>query len=495
MTAIRLPIPSREAPAMPAPILIVDDDPAERSRLAEALAQQGHAAEAFGDGAAALARLAAADGPRFQLMILDLVMPELDGIGVLRRLSENGSKIKVIVQATAAGADRVSDAIRAGAADFLVKPAAPERLAVTVRNALRLAALEDEVSRAHRAADGSTDFDDIVATDPGMERALTLARRAAHVEQPVLIEGEPGTGKALLARAIHGSGDRRSRPFVVVSCDETEPDRAGRALFGADPATNRVQAAHRGTLLIEEVGRLPLDAQAKLMALLSAAEDDQPSGRKPVRPDIRLIATTSDDLQERVRAGRFREDLYYRLNILPIRVPPLRSRPEAIPELARRFTIRFAAEHGRMVQGIAPEAIEQLGRRPWTGNVRELEAAILRAVMLAEGPLLTCADFPAEEDADSNRTVPRLVPGTGAAQVAEASLGTPIQAGRLSALAPDGEVRPLAEIEAAMIALALERYRGRMATVARKLGIGRSTLYRKLKELGISDGADKIAAE
>lgn len=470
---------------MPASILIVDDDPAERRRLAERIARDGHAVEAFGDGAAALARLATAGGERFGLMILDLVTPELDGVGVLRRLSENGSRIKVIVQTTAAGADRVSDALRAGALDFLVKPAPPERLAVSIRNALRLAALEDDLSRARRAAGGPTGFDDIVAIDPGMERALTLARRAAASDLPVLIEGEPGTGRALLARAIHGGGDRRGRPFVVLSRHGTDPETA---LLGSDRRAEPDRAARSGTLLIEEIARLPLDAQARLMALLSTGALGPSGGAAPIRPDLRVIATTGDDLQARVRAGEFREDLCYRLNILPIRLPPLRARPEAIPELARRFAANAAAEHGRPAHGIAPDALALLMRRPWPGNVRELETAILRAVMLAEGPQLTPADFtPAAPS--------RPAPAPATEREDSPALDATDTGGALRALTPEGDVRTLTEIETAMIELALQRYRGRMATVARKLGIGRSTLYRKLKELGISEGAQKIAAE
>jgi DNA-binding NtrC family response regulator len=406
---------------------------------------------------------------------------------VLRRLTEKGSHIKVIVQATAAGSDRVADALRAGALDFLVKPAAPERLVVTIRNALRLAALEDEVSRTRRADADLTRFDDIVTSDPGMEKTVTLARRAAGSGQPVLIEGEAGTGKAMLARAIHEASDRGGRPFVTVSCDQAEPEGA---LFGADRETGRIQAARSGTLLVEEIAHLPLDEQAKLMTLLSTGFIEPPSGGKgPVRADIRLIATTGEDLQARVRAGRFREDLYYRLNILPIRVPPLRARSEAIPELARRFVTRFAAAHGRPVHGIAAEAVDRLCRRPWPGNVGELEAAILRAVMVADGPHLTPADFPGMAD-PRHASARHAVTGPAAPEPRE-----PAASAGVSVLDAQGEVRPLAEIEAAVIELALDRYRGRMATVARKLGIGRSTLYRKLKELGMSEDAEKIAAE
>jgi DNA-binding NtrC family response regulator len=468
---------------MPAPILIVDDDPTERQRLAEGLAREGFKTESFGDGAAALARLENADGDRIRLMILDLVMPELDGIGVLRRIAEKGLPIKVIAQATPAGADRVSEAIRAGALDFLVKPASPERLAVSVRNALRLATLEDELARANRTTNGLAGFDDIVATDPGMERALVLARRAATSDLPILIEGEPGTGKSLLAQAIHAGGDRSTRPFAAVRCEEDEPARAARDLFGTPHDPGRIVKARAGTVLIQDIERLSAEAQAQLMGLLSTGAVDSGDARS-VRPEIRLIATTSDDLQARVRAGLFREDLYYRLSALPIRLPPLRARREAIPELAIRFATRSAGQFGRPVQGIAPDALDVLMRRPFPGNVRQLEAVILRAVMMAKGSCLTAADLAA----------PACEPDQTTRDTAVPAASRPVAA-TLSALTPAGDVRPLAEIETAMIELALERYRGRMATVARKLGIGRSTLYRKLKELGISESAEKIAAE
>jgi DNA-binding NtrC family response regulator len=486
---------------MPAQILIVDDDPAERRRLEEAAVELGHAVTVFGDGASALARLDASGGDRFDLMILDLVMPELDGIGVLRRIAEKGSRIKVIVQAAPSGIDMAASAIRAGASDFLIKPAAPKRIAISIQNVLRIGALEREIARIDRAAAGALEFRDLIAASPSMERVLSLGRRAAAATLPILIEGEPGVGKARIARTIHGSGDRRSRPFVAVHCGANSSASVENILFGTDRVGGRLQEAQGGTLLLREIGELPLEAQARLLRVLQAGETEPAGGRRAARIDIRLIATTSRDLIAEVQQGRFREDLYYRLNALPIRVPPLRERQDDIPELTRHFALRFAAEEAKaMLRGIDPDALERLRRQAWPGNIRQLENAVYRAVVLADGPLLTMEDFPRIAASLPGPAAPADKPtsnnsGRPAAEVAILPPPALPEAGHLRAIRPDGDVRPLAEIEAAMIELALERYRGRMATVARKLGIGRSTLYRKLKELGIAEDGENIAAE
>jgi len=493
---------------MSAQILIVDDDPAQRRLLEAAAVALGLDVVALSDGRAALERLAAPDGGWFDLMILDLVLPELDGIGVLERLSRTGRTLPVIVQVAQGGTDQAASAIRAGATDFLVSPASPERIEVSIRNALRLGALEKELARSRRAAGDTLTFDDLVTTSPAMTRVVQLGLRAAGSPMPILLEGESGTGRERIARAIHGSGDRKSKPFVAVSCGMLAPGLLDATLFGLQTGPSarhpgKLQQAQGGTLFLDGIDELPLDVQARLLRALQEGEIEPVGAKRPLRIDIRLIAATDHDLIDRIRQGQFREDLYYRLNVFPIRVPPLRDRREDIPDLVQQFAARFASEQGkRGLRGIAPEALDLLRSQAWPGNVRQLENAVFRAVGLADGPMLTPADFP--QIASRREAIP------SAPAAIESNAVIPFDRPRLSdapptALAPQGDatiaavdaggdVRPMAEIEAEVIRLALNRYRGRMATVARKLGIGRSTLYRKLKELGIAETGEKSVA-
>ncbi|MBZ9936747.1 sigma-54 dependent transcriptional regulator [Mesorhizobium sp. BR1-1-16] len=487
---------------MSARILIVDDDPVQRRLLEAAASRLGHDVVTADNGRAALDQLGGPDGDRFQLMILDLVMPELDGMGVLERLPALGRNLPVIVQTAHGGIDTVVSAMRAGATDFVVKPMSPERIEVSIANALRLGTLESELARVRRQASGTLGFRDIVTASPAMDRVIALARRAAGSSIPILIEGESGVGKELIARAIQGSGERRAKPFVTVNCGALPANLVESILFGhergaftgaTEKHAGKFQEAHGGTLFLDEVGELPLDAQVKLLRALQEGEVDPVGGKRSVRVDFRLISATNRDLIALVKEGRFREDLYYRLNVFPIRVPPLRERREDIPELARHFLARFAAEEKKpRLQAIAPDALDLLARGSWPGNIRQLENAMFRAVVLADGPTLTAGEFPQIEP---QRSPLSAAPGDPerVAETAPASgfaTETPV-----AIFGADGDVRTIEAIEADTIRLAIDHYRGRMATVARKLGIGRSTLYRKLKELGIAEGEEELAAE
>ncbi|MCC6983391.1 MAG: sigma-54-dependent Fis family transcriptional regulator, partial [Bauldia sp.] len=466
-------------------------------------------------GAAALEALADPDGDRFSLMILDLVMPEIDGMTVLARLRESGRQIPVIVQTAHGGIDTVVNAMRAGAVDFVVKPISPERLQVSIENALKLGALEGELARIKRSQAGTLTFKDIITHSPAMERVIQLGERAAGSQIPILIEGESGVGKELIARAIQGSGDRRSKPFVTVNCGAIPDNLVESILFGhekgaftgaSDKHTGKFREAHGGTLFLDEVGELPLDVQVKLLRALQDGEIDPVGAKRPIRIDFRLVSATNRDLADLVAAGRFREDLYYRLNVFPIRVPPLRERLDDVPELVRHFTARFAAEEHKTIRGIDTGALALLSSFDWPGNIRQLENAVFRAVVLADGPLLTRADFPQIEalaEHGGARSAPPSMARPAPATAPEPYLFEPVASSSaegdathedmIAAVNASGEVRPLADIEAEMIRLALEKYHGRMSLVARRLGIGRSTLYRKLKELGLD--ADVIAAE
>jgi DNA-binding NtrC family response regulator len=501
---------------MPETILIVDDDPVQR-RLIESMARRfGYDAVAVEGGDAALKLLLSRNGPRVDAVVLDLVMPDLDGLGVLAEMRDAGLNVPVIVQTAHGGIDNVISAMRAGAVDFVVKPAGAERLQVSLRNALATSALETEVQRFKRSREGTLTFKDIVTRSPRMQAVLKTAEKAAASAIPVLIEGESGVGKELIARAIHGSGERRSRPFVAVNCGAIPDNLVESTLFGHEKgaftgATERHAGkfveASGGTLFLDEVGELPLAAQVKLLRALQEDEVDPVGGRKPVKVDVRVVSASNRNLIAAVKEGRFREDLFYRLHVFPITVPPLRERPEDIPDLVRHFLVRFNAEEGKRIRVVAADAMALLAHCSWPGNVRQLENAIFRAVVLAEGDEIGVDEFP-QLAAQAVRAPlpPASEPAPAPEPEAEAPLmlepAAPIgpagpvapslqpQGTGLALLGPAGEVRSLADIEADVIRFAIAHYRGQMSEVARKLQIGRSTLYRKLDDLGVEDAGN-----
>lgn len=487
---------------MTSTILIADDDPVQR-RLIEAMVRRfGYEAETVESGEMALARLKRPGAPQIGLLILDLVMPDLDGMGVLTRMRDAKMTTPVIVQTGHGSIESVISAMRAGAQDFVVKPVGAERLQISIRNALSADALADEIRRINRRAQGALTFKDLVSRSDEMARVIRLGERAAHSTIPVLIEGESGVGKELVARAIQGASDRKGKAFVTVNCAALPANLVESILFGHEKGAftgatekhaGKFLEANGGTLFLDEIGELPLDIQAKLLRALQEGEIDPVGARRPVRVDIRLISATNQNLIELVKNGRFREDLFYRLNVFPIGIPPLRTRRQDIADLARRFAARFAAEEGRAIRGLSAEALSLLSSYHWPGNVRQLENAVFRAVVLADGDELTVAEFPqiaAHVDGYDVRVPP--APAASAEpprqrEVVRVEIRDP---NVMPLLADNGDMRKLNELEAAAIRFALTHYRGQMSEIARRLGIGRSTLYRKLKEYGLDDGGD-----
>src|SRR5262249_55024289 len=385
-----------------AAILIVDDDPVQR-RLLEAMVQRfGHEAIVAEGGAQAMQALTA-DAGSIDCVVLDLVMPDLDGLGVLARMREAGLSIPVIVQTAHGGIDNVISAMRAGAADFVVKPVGMERLQVSLRNALAASALETEIQRLKHSRSGTLTFKDIVTRSPRMHAVLRQAEKAATSAIPVLIEGQSGVGKELIARAIHGCGERRAKPFVAVNCGAIPDNLVESLLFGHEKgaftgATERhlgkFVEASGGTLFLDEVGELPPMAQVKLLRAIQEGEVEPVGARKPVKVDVRLVSATNRNLVADVKHGRFREDLFYRLHVFPISVPALADRPEDIPDLVRHFLARFAAEEGKRIRAVTADALALLRAHAWPGNVRQLENAVFRAVVLADTDEIGVAEFP-----------------------------------------------------------------------------------------------------
>jgi DNA-binding NtrC family response regulator len=495
---------------MAASILIADDDAVQR-RLVENMVQKcGYETIVVDSGDAAVAALTAADAPVIDAVVLDLVMPGLDGMGVLAKIREAGLNIPVIVQTAHGGIDNVVSAMRAGAQDFVVKPVGVERLQVSLRNALNASALKGELQRIRHSREGRLTFADVITRSETMAGVLRTAQKAAASTIPVLVEGESGVGKELFARAIHGSGERKSKQFVAVNCGAIPDNLVESILFGHEKgaftgATERHMGkfveASGGTLFLDEVSELPLAAQVKLLRALQEGAVEAVGGRKPVKVDVRIISATNRKLLDRVKSGHFREDLFYRLHVLPLTIPPLRMRREDIPHLLRHFLARFCAEENRPITGISGEAMTHLSQLEWPGNIRQLENAVYRAVVMSEHDQLGLPDFPqaAAQSPPAPEEHPHaepLIVGSGFHSTEPAMVSgneIPIaplpSAGQLAMLTNAGEMRPLEELEGEIIRFAISHYRGQMSEVARRLKIGRSTLYRKLDEA--ADGADQ----
>jgi len=490
-------------------ILIVDDEPAQLRHTAEATAKAGFQPMTAMSGRQALDMLRT--DPAIRAVVLDLVMPETDGFAVLDAMRAEGISVPVVAQVSQPALEMVETLARLGAADFVVKPASAERLLMALRNALKLTSLERLVQSSDARAAGTMGANELLGFGPGMERVATLATRAAKMTFPVLIEGEAGTGKERLARIIHGMSDRAGKPFVRVDCGAASEGDLELMLFGerrtapgiAQPdRPGKLMEANGGTLLLAEIGDLPGDLQGRIARFIETGEYMPLGSDRPIRANVRVITTTRRRLLNLAKAGLVREDLYYRLNVFPVYLPPLRDRGEDAALLARHFVSRFAAETGRRVSGIAGDALALITRQPWPGNVRELATSVYRAVALATGPEVAAEDFPHLLRADTGRDglVRMMLRETASAPV---HIDDPSLMKRESArseatqdrfLAPNGEVTALADMERDLIVFALGHHNHRMSRVARALGIGRSTLYRKLREYGLDEGLESDAA-
>lgn len=468
-------------------LMLIDDEPAQR-RLVSALAARAGWRTIVADSAeTAIAMLGTPDGMRLDAVLLDHWSPHEDVPALVRELHVRRPRLPVLILTADDDVGVAVEAMRAGASDYLSKPIAPDRLLAALAAAVggidagELRPLTEKIS-------APLAFEEIVGSAPPFRAALAVAAKAARARVPVLIEGESGVGKEVIARAIHAASPRFRQRLVAVNCGAIPANLVESELFGHergaftgafDRHVGRFADADTGTLFLDEVSELPLEAQVKLLRVLQDGEVQPIGARMPTHVDVRIIAATNRKLIDEVEAGRFREDLYYRLNVVQLTVPPLRDRCADIPALARHLLARIAGQPGLRSLGLTAEALNLLIRHPWPGNVRQLQNALFRAAVLCEGDALTPLDFP---QIAAQQTAIR--PDAGESHPAPSPDGVGI-----TLYEADGHVRALADIEADVIRLAIGHYRGRMTEVARRLGIGRSTLYRKLTELGIDNVA------
>ncbi|KIQ03040.1 Fis family transcriptional regulator [Agrobacterium tumefaciens] len=509
---------------MTAQVLVIDDDPVQRRLLRQAVERYGHHPILAENGRVGLELLKQHSGD-ISVIVLDLMMPEMDGLSFLKAVGELGTDVPVIVQTGQGGIDTVVQAMRAGAFDFVVKPVSPERIGSAIANALKLDQREAKARTGKRSRNHAVNFNDIVSASPAMLRVIELAQRAAQSNIPVVLEGESGVGKEMIARAVQSGSDRAGKPFITVNCGAIPHNLVESILFGHEKGAftgatekhmGKFMEADGGTLFLDEIGDLPLEVQVKLLRAVQQGEIETVGSTKVQKVNVRLISATNKNLIEEVKEGRFREDLYYRLNVFPITIPALRRRKEDIPYLARVFAERFSIEQKLPhALGVSAGALALLTAYDWPGNIRQLENAVFRAVVLAQGDELTEADFPQiafqvpefrddvdEHDLSAHRLSERslLVAPVAENRASAAEILSVMEAiatdeersaavfpgGSLIASTDDsGDVRKIADIEEELIRFALRFYRGQMSQVARKLGIGRSTLYRKLKDYGI----------
>ena len=448
-------------------VLIVDDDPSTLASLSRAFRLAGYEAVVCDQAARAIALL---QQERFDIVFSDVVMPGKDGLAMLAELRELGVATPIIVISGQATVDMAVRATRLGASDFLEKPISSDKLLLTVENTLRLARLEEENRQLRRRVGRH----ELVWTSEAMQRVMAQVDRVAPTESRVCILGETGTGKELVARAIHDRSARRERPFVSVNCAAVPSELIESELFGHEKGAftgaasrhlGKFEQAHGGTLFLDEIGDMPAAMQAKLLRLLQEGELERIGGERPVVVNTRVIVATHRDLDALVQKGAFREDLYHRVFVFPITLPPLRERRGDIPALAGHFASLIAEQNGWKPRGFDPAALDELARYAWPGNVRELRNVVERLLLLTDGLV----------PADAVREV--LTPRHARASAAGAGSGT--LSARVEAF----------ERETVLGELAAHGYR--VAETARALGLERSHLYKKCAALGIDLKAER----
>jgi len=444
-------------------VLVVDDEPAMRLAVSEALTRKGCEVSAASNGREALAAMSKTG---FGMVISDMLMPGMNGMELLREIKKASPQTPVLLITAFGTIESAVEAVKEGAIDFILKPFALETL-------------EDIVGKVFATMEAVADFETkgslMLARSAAMNRVVSMASVAASSDATVLISGESGTGKELLSRFIHEASPRKARPFVAVNCASIPEGLLESELFGHEKGAftgahssraGKFEQADTGTLLLDEISEMDVKLQAKLLRVIQEKEVERIGSRGPVPLDIRIIATTNRDMKKEVKEGRFREDLFYRLNIFPLTLPPLRERPEDIPALAEHFARKFSAKYSRRAEEISNGALELLLGMKWRGNIRELQNAIERAVLLSQGTAIEAEHLVFDDEG---------VDGS-APESAGQERHEPVSA--------DDNLMTLWEMEKGLITSTLGKVDGNRTQAARILGISVRTLRNKLKEYG-----------
>ncbi|MDB4442387.1 sigma-54 dependent transcriptional regulator [bacterium] len=447
-------------------ILVADDELSHRQMIDAVLAAEGYEVTLAEDGQAAIS---AVENRFYDLVIMDVRMPNVDGIQALQRIKQMSPDIPVIIMTAYASVGTAVDALKSSAYDYLIKPLDIEELKILVAKALHHHQLEQENIYLKERLNDRFDFSNIIGRSPAMKKLFETMALVAPSEATVLIVGESGTGKELIANAVHQNSPRKDLPFVKVNCAALPETLLESELFGHEKGAftgaiarkqGRFQLAHNSSILLDEIAEMAPSTQAKILRVLQEREFEPVGSTQTMKVDTRVIAATNKNLEDEIREGRFREDLYYRLNVVTVDVPPLRERREDIPLLADLFLKQYAEKNRRLIKGFTPRATDLLMRYDWPGNVRELENIIERAVIMSRGEMITPLEFPIDlQNLDEELKESRidLTPG-----------------------------RSLKEVEKVMILRTLEESGGNRTHAARVLGISRRTLQLKLKEYGIN---------
>ena len=451
---------------MPTTVLLVDDERNIQLTLSRALSMEGYSVEVAGGGREALDKIGALP---VDVVVMDVRMPDLDGLSVLQKARETRPELPVVIMSGHGSIETVRSAFKLGASDYLEKPITEkEKLLVAVRNAIALRSLREENAALRREAGPL----EMVGSGPAMRKLFDVIRRAAPSEGRVLVTGENGTGKELVARAIHAGSRRKDTPFVKLNCAAVPAELIESELFGHERGAftgavaarkGKFEQADGGTLFLDEVGDMPAAMQAKVLRVLQEGEFERVGGQQALRCDVRVVAATNKDLAAEVKAGRFREDLFYRLNVVPIHAPPLRERKEDIPELATRFLAEACERNGRRPMRLVREALLALQSHEWPGNVRELRNLVERLAILCDGPEISGDDVAAVVPGARRPRADRFREGASFHDLVE-------------------------EAEREIILGALDAHDDHVAETARALGLERSHLYKKMRALGIKRG-------
>ncbi|HVT17960.1 MAG TPA: sigma-54 dependent transcriptional regulator [Thermoanaerobaculia bacterium] len=447
-------------------VLVIDDEAGSRESMAIAIEKAGLAVRTFDEAKGALDFLEENDG--VQIAVCDLRMPGMDGLAFLNEVRERKYDVKVILVTGYGSIESAVEAMRVGADDYLTKPVDLYELRQRVNNLVEKERLREEVTNLREMLDKRYGFESILGRSAAMERLFEQMKLVAPTRSSVLIAGESGTGKELVANALHRASPRRNERFLAINCGAIPSDILESELFGHERGAftgavarkiGKFELAHRGSLFLDEISELYPELQVKLLRVLEVRQVMRVGGSELIDVDFRLITATNRDLEKEVAEGRFREDLYYRLKVVTLRIPPLRERPGDIPQLLEHFLGQFCQEHGKPPKTLSPEAMELLSRYSWPGNVRELKNMMESVVVFHQDGEVTPNDLPAEVRQASTLS----------------TAGAPVQS-------VAGEPRTMAEIERQAILETLSRTGGHRARAADILGIGLRTLQRKLKE-------------